>query len=221
MIEVFGAFLVRQGHMLMRLRAAQARSSRDLWDVLGGQLEAPMPADQLRIGTDAGRDGSLKGRTSETAMTDWKLPWRGGCRCGQVRVAVSAPPLLASACHCTGCQTMSASAFSLSLAIPTEGFAVTAGEPVLGGLHGPARHYFCPRCMSWMFTQPPGLDQFVNLRPSMLDDHAWVSPFVEFWACEKLAWAFTPAPRSFATEPGPEAFPELIQAFAQQGARPG
>jgi hypothetical protein len=33
-------------------------------------------------------------------------PWEGGCLCGQVRVKVSAPPLLTMACHCTGCQRM-------------------------------------------------------------------------------------------------------------------
>lgn len=60
----------------------------------------------------------------------------GQCRCGQVRFTVSQAPLLTMACHCRGCQRMSASAFSLSAAIPLEGFAVTQGEPVIGGLHG-------------------------------------------------------------------------------------
>src|SRR5690606_35371104 len=40
------------------------------------------------------------------------------------------------ACHCAGCQRMTASAFSLSAAIPTDGFEVTKGESVKGGLHG-------------------------------------------------------------------------------------
>ncbi len=31
-------------------------------------------------------------------MDDWKLPWEGGCRCGNVRLRVTAPPLLAMAC---------------------------------------------------------------------------------------------------------------------------
>lgn len=66
-------------------------------------------------------------------MTQPELPWEGGCRCGQVRLKVSARPLLAMACHCTGCQRMSASAFSLSVAIPTDGFAVTQGPRVLLG----------------------------------------------------------------------------------------
>ena len=56
---------------------------------------------------------------------------------------------------------MSASAYSLSAAIPAEGFEVVQGEPVVGGLRGATRHYFCPHCMSWMFTRPEGVDWIV------------------------------------------------------------
>lgn len=153
-------------------------------------------------------------------MSGWNLPWQGGCRCGQTRIRVSAPPLLASACHCAGCQRMTASAFSLTATIPSEGFAVTAGDPVIGGLHGSTRHYFCPHCMSWMFTRPAGMEEFVNLRPSMLEDHSWFVPYIEVWVQEKLPWASTPAARSFPTEPAFEDYAGLIDEFAREGVRP-
>jgi hypothetical protein len=153
-------------------------------------------------------------------MSEWKLPWEGGCRCGQTRIRVSAPPLLASACHCAGCQRMTASAFSLSLAIPSGGFEPTTGDPVIGGLHGPARHHFCPRCMSWMFTRLEGMDEFVNLRPSMLDDHGWFVPFIEVWTQERLPWASTSAAHSFPAEPRFEDYAKLTEEFARHGARP-
>jgi hypothetical protein len=66
----------------------------------------------------------------------------GGCRCGQIRFAVSLPRFLTMACHCTGCQRMTGSAFSLSAAIPSKGFTITKGDPVIGGLHGATRHFF-------------------------------------------------------------------------------
>jgi hypothetical protein len=154
-------------------------------------------------------------------MADWKLPWSGGCRCGQTRISVTAPPLLASACHCTGCQKMTASAFSLTLTIPADGFSVTTGEPVIGGLHGPTRHYFCPHCMSWMFTRPEGFDAFVNLRPSILDEHGWFAPYVEVYTGEKLPWAETTAVHSFETQPEFSAYAALIPEFAERGTRPG
>ena len=153
-------------------------------------------------------------------MHNRDLPWEGGCRCGQVRLKITAPPILTMACHCTGCQKMSASAYSLSAAIPADGFSVIDGEPVIDGLHGASRHYFCPHCKSWMFTRTEGMDEFVNLRPTMLDRHEWVVPFAETWTDEKLPWATTPAKHSFGKLPEFAAFPALIQAYAQEGARP-
>ena len=110
-------------------------------------------------------------------MSELSLPATGGCRCGAVRFEVTAAPLLTMACHCRGCQRMTGSAYSLSAAIPSDGFRVTAGEPVIGGLHGATRHYFCGHCMSWLFTRPEGMDWFVNLRPTMLDEPGWFEPF--------------------------------------------
>jgi len=143
-------------------------------------------------------------------------PLSGSCRCGDVGLLISAAPLLTMACHCTGCQRMSASAFSLSAAIPSTAFAVTRGEPVIGGLHGSPRHYFCPNCMSWIFTRVDGMDWFVNLRPTMLDDSTWFTPFIETWTSEKLAWATTGAVHSFEKFPPFEAYEDLTRKFAAQ-----
>jgi hypothetical protein len=145
------------------------------------------------------------------AMNDWKLPWEGGCLCGGIRFRVSTPPLLTMACHCTACQKLSASAYSLTIAVPSDGFAVTRGEPVVGGLHGPHKQLYCPHCKNWMFTHPHGLDFFVNVRATMLDEHHWYAPFVEVFTSEKLPWAMTSAVHSFATQPDLEG----IRAFGR------
>lgn len=146
---------------------------------------------------------------------DLNLPLEGQCRCGQVRIQVSKPPLITMACHCTGCQRMSASAFSLSAAIPTDGFVVTQGEPVIGGLHAVHPHHFCPYCMSWMFTRIHGVDQFLNLRATMLNDVSWYVPFIETCTKEKLAWATTPAVHSFEQFPPVEDYAALIAEYGK------
>jgi hypothetical protein len=110
--------------------------------------------------------------------------------------------------------------FSLSIGVPSEGFDVTEGEPVIGDLHGPTRRYFCPRCMNWMFTRPEGTNEFVNLRPTMLDEHGWIVPFIEFWTQEKLPWANTPSVYSYATEPVFADYAKLLEEFARNGSRP-
>ena len=140
--------------------------------------------------------------------------------CGGIRFRLSAPPFLTMACHCKGCQRLSASAYSLTIAMPTEGFAITQGEPVLGGLHGPHRQLYCPHCKNWMFTRPTGMDWLVNVRATMLDEHQWYTPFIEVATAEGLQWAKTSAVHSFATHPEQEKYAPLIEAFAKQGARP-
>jgi hypothetical protein len=152
---------------------------------------------------------------------EWNLPWDGGCRCGEVRIRVTKPPLLAGACHCAGCRKMTASAFSLSLALPGDGLEVTKGEPVLGGLRGAvSHHHHCPACLSWLFTRIEGMDWFVNLRASTLDDHGWYQPFVEVWTDEKLPWAATGARHSYGKSPDMAEFETLMAAYAAEGARP-
>ncbi len=138
----------------------------------------------------------------------------GQCRCGQVRFRVLGTPIVTMACHCTGCQRMTASAYSLSALHPSESFEVVQGEPVIGGLHGATRHFFCPHCMSWLFTRPEGMDDFVNVRATMLDDSRASAPFIETYTRERLPWARTPAAHSFETLPPMERYPELVAEFA-------
>lgn len=140
----------------------------------------------------------------------------GQCRCGQVRFRVKNKPVITMACHCTGCQRMTASAFSLSALYTSDAFEVVQGEPVIGGLHGATRHFFCPHCMSWLFTRPEGLDDFVNVRATMLDNANDFMPFVETYTSEALPWAKTPAVHSFEKFPPMERYPELVEEFAQQ-----
>lgn len=133
---------------------------------------------------------------------------------------VTLPPIITMACHCSGCQRMSASAFSLSILVPSSGFEVVEGEPVIGGLHGATRHHHCPHCMSWLFTRPEGLDEMVNVRATMLDDHLWVAPHVETCVSEGFSWAKTGAPHSFPNIPEMSVWGPLVAEFAEKGPRP-
>ncbi|PIB66951.1 GFA family protein [Pseudomonas sp. 2822-17] len=152
-------------------------------------------------------------------MSVQTLPQEGSCRCSRVRFSVSEAPVITMACHCTGCQKMTSSAFSLSALFPASAFTVTQGCPMTGGLHGANRHYMCPHCMSWLFTRPHGIDEFVNVRATLLDNASGYVPFMETWTSEKLPWATTPAVESFAQLPEPQDFPRLMQAYAVFSAR--
>ena len=148
-------------------------------------------------------------------MSETSAPAEGGCRCGRVRFRVTAPPLLTMACHCTGCQRMTASAFSLSSLYASANVEVTQGEPVIGGLHGATRHFFCPHCMSWLFTRPEGLDEFVHVRATMLDIARDFTPFIETYTSEALPWARTQAVHSFEKFPPRERYAQLVEDFSR------
>lgn len=109
---------------------------------------------------------------------------------------------------------MSASAFSLSAAFPSDAFTVTEGEPVLGGLHGSTRHFFCEYCMSWLFTRPEGLDFLVNVRVTMLDDPDPYPPYIEVYTCDRLPWVTTAAVKSYERIPPFEEYEKLAQEYA-------
>ena len=145
-----------------------------------------------------------------------EAPIAGACRCGRVGFEITKPPLVTVACHCSGCQRMTSSAFSLGVAVPEDGFRVTKGETAVGGMHGAIEHRFCAHCMSWLFSRMPGAG-FVNVRSTLLDGEAWKAPFVETWTDEKLPWAQTPAKHSFPRFPRQDEWGPMIREFQASG----
>jgi len=148
-------------------------------------------------------------------MAEWTLPMAGGCRCGRVRLTITKAPLITMLCHCTGCQRMTGSAFSTTAIVPVDGFAVTQGETVIGGIHGDqGRHQHCDWCKSWMFTEVPPEMGVVNVRATMLDDSSWFVPFAETYTSEALPWALAGTPHQYEKFPPMEDFGKLMAAFA-------
>lgn len=145
---------------------------------------------------------------------EWHLPRSGSCRCGKIELRIDAPPLITAACHCSGCQRMTGSAFSLGAAFAEAALTVSGDEPVVGGLHGATRHYFCDHCKSWLFTKPDQMRDIVMVRTAMLDDQRGLEPFMETMTCEKMPWATTSAQRSYDTWPPGDALHSLIGEFA-------
>jgi hypothetical protein len=79
-----------------------------------------------------------------TAMT--KPVLTGGCQCGAIRFALSAPPAKISICHCRMCQKASGSPFASFAEILNEDFAWTRGKPSAFRSSTLAERDFCPSC---------------------------------------------------------------------------
>ena len=70
----------------------------------------------------------------------------GGCQCGAVRFAVSAPPARISICHCRMCQKASGAPFASFADIETTDFAWTRGQPAAFHSSSIAARDYCKDC---------------------------------------------------------------------------
>jgi len=72
--------------------------------------------------------------------------------------------------------------------------------------------------MSWLFTRPEGIEAFVNVRSTLLDERNWDVPFIETCTSEKLPWASTPAKHSYERFPPPEDYETLVAEYCAHRA---
>lgn len=134
-----------------------------------------------------------------------KLPQTGGCQCGTFRYEITQAPQLVYACHCTACQRMTSSAFSMAIVLPAESFHLLAGEPQAFQRTGTSGRvltlWICPKCGSWICAGP-NLSAVRNVRAGTLDDTAWLRPTVHFWTRSKQPWVMLPeGSEIFETQP--------------------
>ena len=140
-----------------------------------------------------------------------KLPLTGGCVCGSVRYEVTAEPISVYACHCTDCQRITSSAFSIGVVVPDEAFRLTGNDPrsAPGGVTAAGRvksRLVCSDCGTWMFGTPspgteyPGMIRIV--RGGTFDDTTWLKPTAHFWTRSKQPWvALTEGATLYETQP--------------------
>lgn len=80
-------------------------------------------------------------------MSDAKhLVLTGGCQCGAIRYAITAPPEHVHVCHCRACQTAMGGLFAVLAPVPRSGFARTRGTPASFASSSIAHRDFCARC---------------------------------------------------------------------------
>ena len=124
-----------------------------------------------------------------------KLPQTGGCQCRAVRYEITAEPQLVYTCHCTDCQRLTGSAFSLGVVVPESGFRLSGAEPrQLTRMADSGRvnvRLVCPNCGTWVCGLPR--DGVQRVRAGTLDDTSWLRPTRHIWTRSKQPWvAFAP-----------------------------
>jgi hypothetical protein len=54
-----------------------------------------------------------------------KLPLTGSCPCGAIRYEIARPPIGMYTCHCTDCQRITNSAFSIRMVVPADAVSLS------------------------------------------------------------------------------------------------
>jgi hypothetical protein len=78
--------------------------------------------------------------------TETKPVLTGGCQCGAIRFALSAPPKKVSICHCRMCQKAAGAPFASFADIENADFAWTRGQPAAFRSSSIAERHFCAAC---------------------------------------------------------------------------
>jgi hypothetical protein len=105
--------------------------------------------------------------------------YRGGCLCGNVRIAASGRPCRVGLCHCLDCRKHHGALFHASAIFPR------AAVTVEGETGDYAGRFFCPRCGSSVFGIT-GDEVEVNL--GSLDAPDRLRPTYELWTVRRESW---------------------------------
>ena len=125
-------------------------------------------------------------------------PIEGSCQCGQVTYQLREAPTMVLACHCTECQKLSTSPFSVTAIIST-GAIKFSGElkewSRASDSGNTSSAKFCPNCGNRVYHFNPD-DQAtikLKLKPVNIADAGLFEPTAHIWTSEKLPWYDIPA----------------------------
>ncbi|MEM8952028.1 MAG: GFA family protein [Pseudomonadota bacterium] len=139
--------------------------------------------------------------------------FEGGCQCGAVRYVAAIKQLVGYACHCLECQKQSASAFGLSVTIPSRQFTIKGKMDVYRrstDLGGVTACWFCTACGTRLYHQSEGGNDYVTIKGGSLDRSDLLDPAAHIWTKRKQRWVLLPPEK-----PAHETQPDNLHAWRQ------
>ncbi|RXJ72716.1 hypothetical protein CS022_13860 [Veronia nyctiphanis] len=122
-----------------------------------------------------------------------KFPINGSCQCGQATYTLYEAPKVVFACHCTECQKLSTSPFSVTAVIDAKKieFSGKLSHWSRQADSGNQNHaVFCPQCGNRIYHFNPDDRSTVKLKlkPVDLSDANMFEPTAHVWVSEKVSW---------------------------------
>jgi hypothetical protein len=119
----------------------------------------------------------------------------GGCHCGKITYTAEVDPQKVGVCHCTDCQTLSGTAFRVSVAAAKEAFHLS-GTPkiyVKTAESGNKRaQAFCPECGTPLYAADESDPKVFNIRVGTARQRAELRPKSQGWYRSARDWVSLP-----------------------------
>ena len=119
----------------------------------------------------------------------------GVCHCGSIEYEAQVEPAQVGLCHCTDCQTLSGSAFTIFAPVPKQAFKLTKGRPriyVKTAESGARRaQAFCADCGTRIYASAELDPQRLNLRVGAMRERAQLRPRVQLWCRSAFPWVMS------------------------------
>ena len=117
----------------------------------------------------------------------------GGCLCGHITYQAEVDPDRVAICHCTDCQTHSASAFGVVVRVVDDGFRLLSGElktyEKIADSGTVRALTFCPECGTRIYADTVGEGlSFFGLRLGTVRQRAQLKPKIQVWCRSAQNW---------------------------------
>jgi len=117
----------------------------------------------------------------------------GGCHCGRIAYEAEVDPNAVGICHCTDCQTLTGSAYRVSVPAPAASFRLLRGQPKvyikIADSGSKRAHAFCADCGSPIYAAAPQDTPTYSLRVGALRQRAELPPRRRIWCRSALPWS--------------------------------
>ena len=131
-------------------------------------------------------------------MTTETIPTltQGSCQCGKVNIRFLGQPSKVVACHCSECQKLSTSAFSIS-SIFNEDDIEIQGEmkewSITADNGNTVTAKFCKHCGNRIYHFNPDKPEEIKFKLTSLIDQQPLIPTVHIWTIRKQDWVTIPS----------------------------
>jgi len=116
----------------------------------------------------------------------------GSCHCGEITFEAEIDPGAVRICHCTDCQTLTGSAYRVTVQTPVGGFLLRSGTPknyVKTAESGNKRvHAFCPNCGTPIYSTDLREPRAYGIRVGTLKQRGELRPARQIWYRSALPW---------------------------------